>query len=706
MILSTKLTHFRKHRNLSLDFTHGLCVLKGMNEAGKSSVLEAILYALFGSAALRTNFADAITHGEPESSLKVEVEAQIADRRLTFKRGKSGAEVIEAGTVIVTGQKEVTNYAGTLLGTTPAGAMHLMVANQGALRGVLEQGPKATSEFVEALAEFDLFDRLLEAMQTHLMLGNTSAIEAQVAEAEGTLSTLAEPVQPDFKTLEGALSDALDAEKKTKDAYAPYVEAVAAAQRELDAVRENLGKRDSLRRELDESGKRKARTERDREGVAGLAKLPVEHEEIKALRGALQDAKLLKIKREVYQRLVNMPVVNSRWEGDHALLVQECTMIEKSVEDTRRTIAENEKTRAVLASTLVTASTCGFCGQDVSQWPEVAKKNAETQVKIEELDARIETGRSDLKAYSDYLKDLRSVLSVGLNWAWIEQHRDWLEIERDVFPPQVKWRGDPPDAVEISKVEERLAELEELAKTVSAAAAKLAVYDKALADETETQERTALALQQFDHVDETAKSAHETLDMREKERISYTSVITEASAAVWNAKQALDTAKDQYVSIKLAYDSAVAVLESKRELLRTMQFNNSLLKKVRAARPIVSDKLWNTVLHSVSTMFTRMRGEQSVVSKDKDGFKVNGQNVESLSGSTLDILALAIRVSLVKVFLPNSNFLVLDEAASACDLDRSAALYGFLKTAGFDQVLLVTHDDIGASVADQLVEIA
>ena len=51
MIKTLTLTNFRRHENLTVDFTHGLSVLRGVNEAGKTSITEAISYALFGARA-------------------------------------------------------------------------------------------------------------------------------------------------------------------------------------------------------------------------------------------------------------------------------------------------------------------------------------------------------------------------------------------------------------------------------------------------------------------------------------------------------------------------------------------------------------------------------------------------------------------------------------------------------------------------------
>ena len=94
-----------------------------------------------------------------------------------------------------------------------------------------------------------------------------------------------------------------------------------------------------------------------------------------------------------------------------------------------------------------------------------------------------------------------------------------------------------------------------------------------------------------------------------------------------------------------------------------------------------------------------------MVTKDSDGFKVNGSSVKSLSGSTLDVLALAIRVALTKTFIPNTSLLILDECAAGCDKDRTANLLGFLSSVGFRQILLASHDELSESVADRVINL-
>ena len=705
MIKSLKLTNFRAVRSADMTFDAGMVCLKGANEASKSTRLEAIQYALFGSSALRTNFADAVTYGEAESTLKVECNAVFGGRAVTFKRGKSGAEVIENGNVIVTGQKECGIFAASLMGADAAAATNLLIANQGSLRGVLEQGPKATSQFVEQLANFDLFDTLIEKMQTKLMLGNTTAIEAEVAAAQQLLEITPQPTEPDFAALEAATSSATTALATKQVEYDPSVARVAAAAKAVNAAADRILTRNKVLQDIADADRRVARIEADKSASQAAANVSIDKAELDSLREHVANAKLAELKLAAYKRLFTLPKLAARWGGGRDSLVAEIDSIKKALRDSEATYHTDNTKRSVLRSTLVTSSACGFCGQDISQWPQVAEKNAQVERGITEIDARMAAAEVKHTAMKAEIAELNSVLEQGREFDWAASHPEWIDIDATLYPPLLSWKGAAPIAAKIDEIVTRLHALEAAEKSAFAAKSKLSVYERELTLEAVTLIGLAAKLSDYASVDTDMAAAEANHTAEERHHTDLTLVLTEMASNVWTASQALETARLTYTSAKSAYDAANQTLTSRKGLLETMQFNNALLKKVRSARPIVSDKLWNTVLHSVSTMFSRMRGETSLVLKDNGGFKVNGQSVESLSGSTLDILALAIRVSLIKVFLPNSNFLLLDEITAACDFDRSTSMYGFLKAAEFDQVLLVTHDSIAESIADQLIEL-
>ena len=148
MLLNLKLTNFRKIVSDEMTFTDGVNCIRGANEASKSTRLEAIGYALFGSRALRTPIEQVVTYGCDVKKLKVELSVQIGNQTYVFTRSKNGAEVVVDGTPHVTGQTEVSLFAASLLGADVNIASKLMFANQGDLRGALTGGPKYLAEMI------------------------------------------------------------------------------------------------------------------------------------------------------------------------------------------------------------------------------------------------------------------------------------------------------------------------------------------------------------------------------------------------------------------------------------------------------------------------------------------------------------------------------------------------------------------------------
>ena len=176
------------------------------------------------------------------------------------------------------------------------------------------------------------------------------------------------------------------------------------------------------------------------------------------------------------------------------------------------------------------------------------------------------------------------------------------------------------------------------------------------------------------------------------------------------AEGRLSTAKAQYQTAVITRQTAITQNENNARTLQqltetrdSMHRHNELIRKLRSARPEIASKMWGTVLGAISRYFTQIRGEQSVVTRDADGFKVNGRSVAGLSGSTNDALGLAIRMALSKLFLPGVPLLFLDESFAGADDTRELAGVGTLAGAGFSQVLLVTHSSLPEQVADNLI---
>lgn len=706
MIEKLKLKNFMKHEDAEFAFTEGLQIVRGANEACKSGLLLSIGYALFGSRALRTNFSDVVTWGRPESSLKVELTITLAGRRLTFARGKSGAEVLEDGRVIVTGQNEVSAFAASLLGCDGAAASNLMIASQNALRGSLEQGPKATAAMIEQLSDFDLFDVLIERMQERLVVGAPATFEARLADAQARLDDYQETPAPD----EAAHAAWLSAQVATADELQAVIDkAFRPAQQAAEKARDGAAQATRLHEEAQEELRRAERVLADHtDQVAAYKALSADTVPASALDEAereLERAENASATAQAYAAFKSLPTCQHEFEGDYPAFSTWLAARREDLARAREVRADLTTRIKVLEAQLVTSSVCGFCNQDVSAFPGVAEKNQRTHSQIDAL--RLEQGEvektlpeieAEIKAGAEIENVARQV---SQTLPRIESH---VTVDSVFVPPRVTWVGEPPRAVDAAPARARVAELKRKIEGAREAKAKAEAMESILEGDRERAAQAQAKLLRCG-LPENAEALHQAHIEAQEVLWNAESRVREIAIDINERKAAFQAAQAVYASKQDEHKRLQAALEQARKDLDDLAFNNALLKKVRGARPLIADKLWNTVLASVSTMFSQMRGEPSAVSKDNGGFKVNGQPIEALSGSTLDILGMALRTALVKTFIPHASFMLLDEATAACDEDRTAALLGFIAGAGFEQVLLVTHESASEAIADNVIQL-
>jgi DNA repair exonuclease SbcCD ATPase subunit len=694
MITNVKLQCFRKHEDATIQFTEGLQIIKAMNEGGKSSVCEGISYALYGSSVLRTPLEEAVTWGHDPKELKVEV--KFGD--YIFQRSKNGAQVVLNDKPFVVGQKECSAFAAQLIGADAHTADLLMFATQGSLRGVLNAGPKGTGELLESVAGLDVFDRLLEAAGERLTLGSAAAVQARISTLEDQRSRIvpvAEPDQAEHAAIVAVLTKEYDALAKDSEVYANISNTESLAYSQELRKREDAAARDA------ELSKLRTRIDTHRTEMETISVPP--HQDTATLEQALAEAKDFEARVESYTIFKTIPLVDGQSREIFTLTRQATVDALRSVASD---ITQIDKALAVLKSQLVTSSLCGYCGQDISQFPEAAAKNAQIAKDIDSNEINLALARHNheqlLSASAEMQRIVEQDDAIAAKVAKIRAH---VRVTDSVIPRIVQWMGGDvaagPDAESI------VGEL----KAVQAAnlkAIQLEAKRNALKDMLGTLQReydTAAAVR----IDTMSPSDYQALMTRLNEANAQLSVVRnrmdDLSAQYKTVTAAFDQAKTDYVRYVGSVGSLDTEIATAKAEVEELTFNNALVKKLRSARPTVTTKLWNMVLSSVSALFSQVRGEKSVVERHAKGFTVNGQAVESLSGSTLDILGLAVRVALTKTFIPACPFIVLDEACAASDAARTESVLGFLASTGFKQIILVTHDPISENFADNIIQL-
>lgn len=708
MLEKLTLTNFRRHESLSVDFTLGINAVRGVNEGGKSTLIESVGYALFGSKALRNSLDDCVTWGEPVNTLKVELSLSQGGEHFVFKRGKSGAEVLKNGQVFCTGQNEVSNFAATLLGADVATAGKLFLASQNGIRGALEEGPRALSQMIEDLAGFSTFDTILEAATQKLALGSPALLEERLNGANATLLAATEtlPAKPDPLAHSVKLED-LELKISRNQDVIPDLERFAEEATEVHQGASTLFlKRVELERAVKAASEQAEAARLQVESLKAAASVVVDADQIPVLRQRIADADGWQQRHGAYQKFLKIPL-GDRYSGTGVEFLAHKASQAARMDGVRDELVDTKEKITKLKFQRIDHDKCDKCGQDITHLSTVQETNARVDAALGELAPLLSVKQLEFDACVTAAADLTTIQGFAAKVSSVVTGiQQYVTLDESCYPAVIQWVGTSPGDTGPTAPRAELAAGEAAVKDLASAKAKLELAEQ---QHAKAVGRLEDAVGEF--ADTPGPDAATILQLT-ADRDAAIAAVQVARGTIILAEQEkavlvrdYDYAKALWESGQARVGDATRIIATCRKDLDSLGYNNALVKKIRAIRPVIANRLWNTLLASVSVMFSQMRNEPSVVTKESAGFLVNGKSMESLSGSTLDILGIALRCALIRTFLPNCGLLVLDEPAQGCDGSRTEALLGFLQGIGMSQTLLITHEEISSSVSDNVIEL-
>ena len=713
MLNTLELNCFRQFENKTVNFSKGNTAIRGRNEGGKSTLLEAFFYAIGGSRCCRNN--DFVMWGAKPSSCRVVATLELGGAQLRVVRSPKGAEIYinNDPTPAVTGQTEVTNFIQEQIGGVPMElASRMMFVAQGDIRGMLELRPGEKGgavDTIERLAGLDIVDYFITEIQKSGKTGDTTVLEMKLAGDKQELDDTHEAsFDEGILQLEGSLAElqrkslaAGQELEKAETAAAELTAKVAAATsagHEVTLAKTRVSKAEAAVAERQQS----------------LVDLQEAHKqwppasdiqgELNGVTAALASAEQLEQKVLAFQQFKAYQTPAQRWEGSLQSFETYLEDVRNRVSATSAAMTSASNDIRVLQVQKITETVCGLCGKDVSSIPEVASKNAEIDAKIAKLQAEFDAAK---KANGEAASECQVAETVRRLPA-PKLSSQYVELVDSHWPPVPKWiGGDVPENTDADvlrerekKLQRRLTELAKLNNAISTDTALLRQAEERLLEETAALEKAKAALQQHQEAD-----LQSALQLKQQDVANCRSLRNELSAKVGETQAnltGLRASRDLHQKRVLRLQESVAELQTE---LGTFHFNNDLISALRTARPLVANQLWSMVLKAVSTFFTKMRSEASVVERVEKTFTVNGHPFTSLSGSAVDLLGLAIRIALVKVFVPGNDMLILDEPFSACDEARTQQCLAFAALAGFKQVIVITHEGDTEQVFDYLVTV-
>lgn len=704
MLNQLTVKNFRKHKNLNLNFQAGITVIRAPNEQGKSTLAEAVAYALFGARATRNS--DISTWGERPNSHEVKLSLSAGNQDIHIKRSPSGAEITLPNQRI-TGQTDTARFMESQLDVPAGSGGKLMLVSQNEMRGVLSDGGAKSTQLIEQLADLKQIDHIINVLQenyhtgkTDLMQHTLGSLKAQHQQAQDEVQQRQTEVANDTQQVELATQQ----EQNLTQQREPLASRLnQLQQQQAQIVRQEKQLRD-IEMQLNQwIAKREAA-----QAQLDQATFTFDDQELETAEQQLQTLLTQQVLYEDYQRAAHYAPEVWQENATRQSVQDDLKAADVQVNQLHTHIADTKAQINSLTRQINDQTVCPTCQRE---WIDLAARQAHQthiQAQITQLQQTLNEQEQQCKQPEQTRQRLRKMLDVKL--LTLPDNTLWQEATPPRFPPLFVWQGSNiPEAVPQASINEARQNVERC-KQQQMRVAEQARTKQAAAEQWQyAQEQVQSVQEQYQTLKQSLPMSSQDLGREIDDLRRQTSdlelAIKDVQAQHQQAQQRLSAHQQRLAQLDTLLGSLKQEIQRYETELQQAQQASALLKLLRKLKPQIASQVWHKLCSSVSHYFSLMRGETSQVAHTTDGFQVDGHDSQSLSGSTLDILGLAIRVALVKTFMPTCDFLLLDEPFAAADSERTTNALGFLSTLGFAQVIIITHEDSTEAVADHLISL-
>jgi exonuclease SbcC len=224
--------NFKKYRRAEVDFQDGLTGIVGSNGSGKSTIVEAIAWALYGNRAstIKRDFIRNIRAGDSDQ-VEVKLSLSMGRQELEIFRAMKGKSLMPEAFLLLDGQriaagtKEVDLRLEDILKISYLDFMKTFYARQKDLDNLLKEGGTGKREYLlKLLGLDDIKEKAVEQIKTDRSLleeqkNRLAGALAEIGDVDGNLGDVEKSIssaQADLVKAESAESELSDAREKRK----------------------------------------------------------------------------------------------------------------------------------------------------------------------------------------------------------------------------------------------------------------------------------------------------------------------------------------------------------------------------------------------------------------------------------------------------------------------------------------------------------
>ncbi|MDQ3848723.1 MAG: AAA family ATPase [Thermoproteota archaeon] len=670
MIKDIQLKNFIAHKDTKIEFCKGITIFLGHNGSGKSSIIDAVTFSLFGKHTRKSN-RNLVRRGANHAMTQMHFALNSKEFEATRALNGSGLQSFSQLVLVSDGDKIVNKpivggerrqfgesmsvEIARVLGMDYEKLRVAGVMQQGELVRIVEAQPKDFKELLNGLIGIDRLDSAYETMR-NVIIGFRERLRDEIGYTDEEIPKVESLLEQKEKQLkEGSLLL-----KEFEDERSLLEEKLSHLEKEIDRMEPIIQKT----QELQNCEKLLIRHVVERRSHLNT--------EVNRMERIVTEAKnlleVLKTKEEVQIRL---------------------KMIKAESEEIHSKLEENEgiigKLRGFLecANKLhITDGKCPICNSNVTKINEMynvdhiqfeISHRSEEKYKLQVAKVELKKEEQELLEQDKKIVTAEKFLSNNS----ILSENDLAPIEEDLdskqkylakLPPQIAYVGDDPFKLVMDGI------------------------SKTLAEEIITLRRqiSGLSVQQYTDAKLERTRLIQELQNASAKTGEYRRVLSDAQAAIDSAKHAIDQLRRAYKFSKIL------------ERIRSMIFNRDGMVGISLrswALGVISHKaseyasLFNIGISRIE--LTEEAREVAITCYGRQG----EIDMDSLSGGEKVAVALALRLSIAYMMGSNKlDFIILDEPTAHLDEERRRGLVRILSDAfregvgPLTQLIIITHD--------------
>lgn len=763
MLRRLHLTNFRRHADTELLFTPDsqVIAITGANGAGKTTILEALTYALYGESRHgRRNLARLVRRGAEFEGMQVELSFCVGDvdydlvRR--YDRGKTSATLMANSNLVMQSADGVTAEVTKILGMDSTGFRLAVIAQQFEIDGLADLRPAQRRTTVTRLLRQDAITRAKVAAANeknrHVdvvrAMGTGPDLEALEAEVSRTQQDL-DATREALTESEAALTE-LDAQLgRTAATQVAWQEAQVALARAEATVTAHTAQVDRLQAELAhihvpdmpatpqmplaritaqlsevsidvaraEAGAELARTAESTR--ADLARVEVALASVVERLGGDTPASLAMALTEADGALAAAAARLDQARADHTAAVETRAGVSADL----AALQARAKAEGALGDT------CDTCGQSITA-AHRKRQAAERKAAIADLTERVAQATDSVTAAAGGVTAAEEALAAARGArdelamrrhavAGLREEREDLMRRRETYTQRLE-RIQVPE-VDLEALYARRGELE-LAK------AEAEQYEALLVAREGALERSGRVAEALAHAQGLAKAARD-----EVESVRPTAELVAAYGEAVAVREARDAEAEMVAAVRVEVAGAEERLNSAIRARAAARAQAARLQEVRAGadRAAKAARLLDVVAERMATQIrpalegaisdalTRLSEGRFTSVRLSDTYDITVlddeeyQPLSELSGGERVLVALATRLALAEVVAGRHadgglRVLVLDEIFGSQDAERREAIMSALRAmrGHYGQILLISHVGGMEDEADHVIDVS